>query len=283
MEIHRSDAAKMLRRVREQLNLTQKDAAAAMDISPSLLARKERGESPVERVDVRNAIEVYNLAPWEAYELWLSAGFVPEKTVAPMPVQDVAPLAKNMLGNMKYPASLLDAAGYIHAWNDPYEKIVRVRNVLANLQKKEGRSTTQVHIIDLLFSSHIRECLQDGWETFADQAIGRFYRRTLRIANEPFFPSLIERLKAQYGSELIRQWNTAQTYKPPVEGDFQEQHHIAIGYPPEFGEIRFLIMQSSFYDSPSWELNVYMPLGEDSQQCYDQLYGKFGNSTVHLL
>lgn len=283
MEIHRSDAAKMLRRVRERLNLTLKDAAKGMGISSSLLARKERGESPVERVDVRNAIEVYNLAPWEAYELWLSGGFVPEKTVPPMPLQDVYQLASEMLGEMKYPANLVDAAGYLRAWNEPFEQIVQVDNLLHHLKRAEGRVTSQVHMIDLLFSAHIRTCLSDGWEHFADQTIGRFYRRTLQIANEPFFPNLLDRLKKQYGSELIEQWNHAQTYKPLTEGHFKDQHHIAIGYPPEIGEIQFLIAQNSFYDSPSWELNVHVPLGNESQQRYDYLYDKFGNSKVHLL
>lgn len=282
-DIHRSDAAKMLRRVRERLDMTQKAAASLMEISPSLLARKERGEASVERTDVRHAIEVYNLAPWEAYELWLAAGFVPEKTLVPISDQGVYSLAADLLDGMIYPASITDAVGYIRAWNSPYEAIAQVDPLLQELSKADGNDDPQVHMIDLLFSAHARACLEHAWEVFVDQALERFYRQTIQIANEPFFPSLIKRLTDQYGSEFIRQWNRVQTYAPPVEGAEHHQHHIVIAHAPEVGSIDYLILYSEFPYSPALELNVYMPLGEENRYRYEVLRQTIGNSLIHLV
>ena len=270
-ELH-SLAGQMLRKLRHQRGLTLKQAAAALNTSPPVLSRKERGEDVIERQDIRFAVKSYQLTAWEAYELWTAAGFIPELSLISEHIYNLHEQTELLLQNIAFPAFVMDSLGYIRAWNQDIEAI------WAPSAAQQGRH--RLHIIDDLFSPRLRERLGPGWEAYVSQSLKIFYHKTLRIANEPEFRALIETLHARHGAEFVRKWNEAQNGRgDPLAPDAGAT--IVVHDSPS-GPIEYLVMQTLFQLPQQYELITYVPFGDANQERYRHFKATIGPNRLYF-
>lgn len=269
MEIYKPPSACLLRRFRQRKKLTLEEAATFLDISASALSRKERGEKPVERPDIRNAIDAYNLTEWEADELWMSAGFVPERQKPYFPNAHIGGLFEPLLENISHPAAVIDQIGYIRAWNSEYEAIWQLADTVPS-----------PHIVDQfwrrqeLFTSH------SSWNRRVLHALRTFYYRSLRATGRPEFQAVLKRLKESYGDEFVQRWNLAQNYSSMFGTDDQEDANLVMdsygvtichkksGDAGSGTCIEYLIMQSMLESLTDYDLTIYVPFGDINQRRY---------------
>lgn len=230
-------AGKMLRKLRQQRQLTLASAAAMMKTSAPVLSRKERGQDAIERLDVRRAIAAYNLTPWEAYELWAAAGFIPEPTLPHPHTYNLRELAEALLPNLPCPAFITDELGYVRAWNQGIEEI---------WQASQAQSE-RLHVIGYLFSEQVRTLLGERWDPYTTHAMRVFYTKSMRILNDPAFRDVLNHLVKQHGDTFINKWNAAQ------QGEWNEERLPSVDmggtivtHNSPFGMIEYLVMQALF-------------------------------------
>ncbi len=266
-------AGQLLRRLREQRNLTQQHAAKLLSTSSPVLSRKERDQDEIEREDIRLAIQAYDLSPWEAYELWLAAGFIPEPTLPAARQYDLRAFAETLLPNLPFPAFIADVLGYIKAWNQGIEAIW-------GASQAEG---TQIHVLRDLFSARVREKLGARWQPYILQALRFFRLKTTRFANDPQFRTLIQSLKTQYGEEFEALWNEAQAtgdtpLLPPVDAG-----GTIVQYESEHGLINYLVVQAALQFPQAHELTLYVPFAAEDYARYQRFQAEMGEGKLYFL
>ncbi|GEM_PF-2286459 len=251
----------MIRQLRRQRKLTLARAAAIMRTSAPVLSRKERGQDNIERTDIRRTIEAFQLTPWEAYELWLAAGFIPEPTVSQPRACDLRELAETLLPHLPCPAFIIDELWYVWAWNQGIEEIWQVSQT----------DSEYLHVLDDLFSERVRGLLGEDWDRYITQAIRVFYNKTIRISNDPAFRELLTFLVERHGAAFIDKWNAMQRgeymneWLPPVDmGGTLVTHNSPLG------PIEYMVMQALFHFPQSYELVMYVPFGTANQMRYQQ-------------
>jgi len=252
---------KMIRQLRRQRGLTLARAAAIMRTSAPVLSRKERGQDNIERTDIRRAIEAFQLTPWEAYELWLAAGFIPEPTLEPPRTCDLHELAEAFLPHLPCPAFIIDELWYVWAWNQGIEEIWQVSQA----------ESDYLHVLDDLFSERVRGLLREEWDRYIMQAMRVFYNKTIRISNDPAFQQVLANLVERHGDAFKEKWNIMQSGEfvdeslPPVDmGGTIVTHNSSLG------PIEYIVMQALFHFPQSYELVMYVPFGIANQSRYQQ-------------
>lgn len=201
MQIYQPMAARLLRRFRQRNDLTLQQASHLLDTSPAALSRKERGEKPVLRADIRNAIDAYELTPWEAYELWLAAGFVPEQRKPHLSPKSVCELVRPLLSSITYPAAVTDGVGYIKAWNSEYEALWQLADTVP-----------EPHCIEQLWQRKELFLSYESWSCYALHALKLFYSKTLRATGKAELETVLKRLRDIYGEEFTSRWDRAQSH-----------------------------------------------------------------------
>ncbi|MCS6881771.1 MAG: helix-turn-helix domain-containing protein [Oscillochloridaceae bacterium] len=265
-------AGALLRQLRCRRGLTLRQAAGLLSSSPGALSRKERGIDAVGRHDVIAAITAYQLSPWEAYDLWLLAGYLPEPAHSPARLGDVRAFAQPLLLRMTFPAFIVDALGYLLAWNAGFEAIWQPS------QAGPGR----IHMVGALFAPRQRARLDTLWEAYVLQALQVFYRRTRLIAHDPAFLALLADIQAQY-AEFEPLWKEAQHRAIGVASvPLIERTVVIVPHDSPAGSIEYLALQSVVQLPQPYELFVYVPFGQESERRYDHFRALMGPQRVYF-
>jgi transcriptional regulator with XRE-family HTH domain len=272
MNTYAQEAGFLLRRLRRQRKLRLKEIAPQFNRSIAALSRTERGEEEVERSHILRAIEVFQLTSWEAYQLWTAAGYIPEVYLLPAHQYDLHALATALLGDLGFPAFIMDAIGYVQAWNRGIETIWA-----------PSQSVPRPHIIGDLFAERVRLSMGAQWAAYVRQALAVFYHKTLRVANDPAFRRLLTSLTDAHGDEFIGLWNAAAQYDPQRAGVLPvELGGTVVRYHSPLGPIEYLVMQSVFQFPSRYELYLYIPFGAENQARYAQFQDEMGEERVWL-
>jgi transcriptional regulator with XRE-family HTH domain len=255
-------AGQLLRVFRLNRGLTLREAAALLNTSYPVLSRKETGQDELRRPDINSAIDGYKLNDWEAHQLWTSAGFIPDKLIAPAPYRlgDLTPL----LEAMTHPAYISDVLGYILAWNLGAEWL------WAASQAEEP-----IHFLDDLFSDRQKKRLGERWESYIARGVTIFYERTLPYANDPKFHELLKRLEARHGAPFIEKWiavlkdaKASEASQPQAsDGSGVVVEHASNG-----SMIRYVVSLVVFRNTQYYDLVMYVPLGEENQERYAEVW-----------
>lgn len=263
----------MLRQLRKKRHLTLQHVASRFSTSVASLSRKERGVEVVNRQDIRNAVRVYQLPPAEAAELWAAAGLLPDPPVNAPAQIDLESFAGPLLINLLFPAFVVDALGYIRAWNQPYEHIWQL----------DGQSQRPHHVISNVFSVRFRAMLGDEWHQSASTFVNSFYRDTLTNSGHPNYAPMIRMLEQRHGSDFIRMWNEA-SHKAAaaVPNAFPKLNGMRVVYGNDGHDIEYLLMQSSFNVTTSYVLLIQVPFGLENQIRYEALAAGMGPPHVYF-
>ncbi len=263
----------MIRQLRQQRKLTLAQAATMMRTSAPMLSRKERGQDTVERTDIRRAIEAFQLTPWQTYELWMAAGFIPEPTLPQPRPYDLRELAEKLLPHIPCPAFIIDELWYIWAWNQGIEEIWQ-------MSQADNR---YLHVLDDLFSHRVRQLLGTEWDQYSLQAMRLFYTKTIRISNDPAFRELLTYLVERHGDTFVDKWNTMQRGEhqhealPPVDiGGTIVTHNSPLG------PITYIATQALFHFPQTYELVMYVPFGVANQLRYQQFHTTMNPSQIYF-
>jgi len=266
MEIYTPPAGLLLRDFRERMDMTLREAATLLSQAPSTLSRKERGEKPVERDDVRNAIDAYELTTWEADELWLAAGFLPERSI-PFPTPAAAQhLANELMSDVAFPACVTDPLGYIYAWNPRFDALW--------LLSQQAAETA--HIVDLLFSPQASALLGAQWQDYVQRELYLLYCRTLKWARTPEFRSLLYSLREQHGEPFLQLWDDIHRYQYLVAQQSSGAQTCRISVHHEHAEaaIDYVCVRSHHEPLIEYELMIYMPVGADDLVRFTQWWNQ---------
>lgn len=247
-----------LRLLRRNRGLTLQDTCVSLNISPPTLSRIERGEKEIDRQTLQSATQAYQLTPWEAYDLWTTAGMVPD-----LPGQSTTPainmqtFAQSLLHAIPYPACLLDAMGYIQAWN----------HQLAHIHILPSARSQPIHLMDGVFAEQTRQELDLLWDQYAWRMVGFFYHRTLPIARQTSFLALINTLAKRYGTAFLSRWREVQRIGcTPHESN---QPYIIPCLTQE-GIIEFLMMRSIIHVPADHDLITLIPMNAISRERYQR-------------
>jgi transcriptional regulator with XRE-family HTH domain len=266
-----SSAGHELRRLRLQRGLTLEQAAASLGMSIPMLSRKERGEQSLKREDIRACIERFRLQTWEAYHLWLSAGFLPEFGWSSARPINAGHLADTALRDCAFPACLLSRPGYLVAWNQPFETIAQPSRL----------SVAPLHVLDLLLGAAPEPALAVAWEHTILQAARTLYPWALGVLHEPPFQQLITLLSRRYGAAFDRRW---------YNFHFGQGAQIPPAHPSEpiipissaYGVVRFVTLRGALAVPGDYGLLMLVPLGQESTQRYQQMQAAMGGSKLYF-
>lgn len=273
MQIYQPTAARLMRRFRLRNNLTLQQASPLLDTSPSALSRKERGEKPVERTDIRNAIDAYSLDAWESYELWIAAGFVPEQRKPYLSHASMCEIVKPLLKNVTYPAAITDQVGYIKAWNSAYEAIWRLADTVPTPHCIE-----EIWRREDLFLSH------DCWNRHALHSLKLFYHKTLRATGRSDMDAVLKHLRRLYGEAFTQRWDQAQNHMGTFDllsdsapGALLDTYGVTLVHDTSRETnrpqgIEYLVMQSMVEFLADYEMTIFLPFGESNQKRYVHWY-----------
>lgn len=265
-------AGALLRQLRRQRGLTLRQAAGLLSSSPGTLSRKERGIDAVGRHDVIAAIAAYQLTPWEAYDLWILAGYLPEPAHSLAHLVDIRAFAQPLLLGMPFPAFVADALGYLRAWNAGFEAIWQANQA----------GLTRIHMVGALFAPRQRARLGALWEPYVLQALQVFYRRTRLIAHDLRFRALLAELQAQ-DADFARLWEEAQRRAIGVAPvPLIERTVVVVPHNSPEGAIDYLVLQSVAQLPQPYELFVYVPFGRESAQRYERFRAAMGPPRVYF-
>ncbi len=266
-------AGMLLRQLRLQRGLSLRQASRLLLTSPAALSRKERGIEVVSRHDVSAAIKAYRLTLWEAYDLWTTAGYLPEPARLPARSVEFCAFAQTLLARIVFPAFILDTLGYMMAWNEGIETI----------WQPSQAGTSRIHLVADLFAPRNRTRLGVRWEPYVLEALRVFYHRTRFIAHDPAFHALLAELQAQHGAEFGRLWEEAQRR---AVGDASltpiDLNVVTVTYDSPEGLIEYLVLRSMVQLPQPYELHVYVPFGHESEQRYRRLYTLAGSQCVYF-
>jgi transcriptional regulator with XRE-family HTH domain len=248
MQIDSCTAGRMLRQLRTQRHLTLHQAAPRFNISLAALSRKERDIDAIEREDIRCAITGYELNPWEAYTLWIAAGYLPDPPPPDTQQPALQHLARPLLAGLHFPAFITDVAGYLLGWNHEYEQVWFTSR----------SSWPRPHLLRDLFTAQNRSGLDQEWESFVCQIMLLFHRKTLRIAHHLGFRQLLKSLERDCGAEFVQLWNRAQSQRA-------QSPAVILRLPGPSGVIEYVLTELYLQELAGFDLYTYVPLiGTDS-------------------
>lgn len=249
--------ARLFRELREQRNLTQREAARLLHTSAPVLSRKERGQVPIERRDVELAIAGYGLDPWETFLLWSATGFTPSATRQAVSTDQVRQVARHVLGTIAFPAFLTDDLLFVRAWNQGIEAIWR-----------PSAAPGPIHIVDDLFSARIRQKMGAEWEPYVLRALRIFRTQTWPVATDPRFLALLDSFEATHGAQFVEMWNRTQAEAQQAHDDLAP---VIVRHDSTHGPIDYLVLQATWATPGPWMLSTYLPLGPDNLARYSSM------------
>jgi transcriptional regulator with XRE-family HTH domain len=267
-----NEAGRRVRELRRQHGMTLERLAAAIGTSIPVLSRKERGEQPFERKDVRALIEQFELAPHEAHELWTGAGFVPEVSPPISHASNSYEFAEALLLRVPYPACVLSFLGYLLAWNQEFEMLWHPSRL----------ALKPLHALDLLLSADVAPEMAEAWEHTTRQILGLFYQRLVRRAHEPPTKRLLASLSARYGARFDAPWQAYQQGEatPPTGA----AEVLLVSQHSPWGPLTFLALRGLASTPRNDELITLVPFGAESHERYQQARAtvSVGRLYVHL-
>lgn len=238
-------AGQLLRQLRQQRQLTLREVAPQLHRSVAALSRAERGEEALDRTDLQRVVEVFQLSPWEAQQLWWAAGFVPE---APAQCQSEPPAHfESLLSQLALPA--FDDLGYLQAWNQEFA-------ALWGLDETSERP----HLIGHLFSEPMRTSLGEEWPEYTRQWIAFFQRKLGYRLHEPPVQQLWADLATAYGEALTGLWADVQR-QGKLAGDVGWVGAIVVRHPGRSEMCTYWVVQVVLACVGVGELLLYVPVG----------------------
>ncbi|MBW7885550.1 MAG: helix-turn-helix domain-containing protein [Caldilineaceae bacterium] len=250
-------AGLLLRDLRRKRKLTLQQAARLLHSSAPVLSRKERGLLTLQRKDIEMAVAAFELDDWEAYQLWIAAGFAPSPPKETSDIQFLRHMIRDLLAQIRYPAFASDLFSYVQAWNEGIERIWTPSAV-----------APPVHILDDLFSGRIRTRMGSGWADYLLRALRIFRLKTRPIANDPRFRRLLRQLEAKHGAQFVEMWNTSQQAVSDDDLATGQPMPVIVQHDSPLGSIEYLVTQGVWANPYPWELNVYLPLGTENTSRY---------------
>jgi transcriptional regulator with XRE-family HTH domain len=253
-------AGQILRRLRRQRGLTLTEVAASVGISVSVLSRKERGEQAIERKDIRAIIAQFRLSPWEAYELWTGAGFVPEPVELPVQPANLRTFANTFLLKIPFPAYIITPLGYLLAWNQEFE----------TLWTPSQRAIKPLHMLDIIFSTRVNTRVASDWERYVWQVLHMLYQWHLRQGHEPRFGWLLKTLSERYGPAFDKPWQQIQS-SASLRARIASYREMLVPHHTSAGTITFLALRGVSHVPQEYELIVLVPFGPESYERYQRV------------
>jgi transcriptional regulator with XRE-family HTH domain len=240
-------AGQLLRQHRQQRQLTLREVAPQLHRSVAALSRAERGEEALDRTVIQRVVEVFQLSPWEAQQLWLAAGFVPE---APVQCQSEPPTHfESLLSQLSLPAFVIDDLGYLQAWNQEFAALWHL-----------DEACERPHLIGHLFSNSMRTNLGEEWANYTRQWMAFFQHKTWCRMHEPRVQRLWAELVAVHGGTFSALWEDVQRRGVLTDGVWLDGvmvvHHPEVG-----GECTYLVLQPAL-QGIGRELYLYVHAAE---------------------
>jgi transcriptional regulator with XRE-family HTH domain len=277
MHDYDKQAGQLLRTLRRQRGLTLKQAASRLLTSAPVLSRKERGEESVARADIQLAIAAYQLDDWEAHTLWFSAGMIPEEIETNDRPVNLRVIASQLLMDVPFPACVVDALGFLVAWNQALEAVGSPGRTWAE------RVNTPIHIIDELFSPRLRQALSEDWGAYVQQALRAFYHKTLHLAPDQRFQRLMLDLHQRHGEDFAILWRHSQHVAgQPMTAAPGAENSLVVRQESALGVIDYLLLYSPVQLPKELELILYLPFGRESRQRYQQLAARWSGGALYF-
>jgi transcriptional regulator with XRE-family HTH domain len=264
-------AGQILRRLRRQRGLTLTEVAASVGISVPVLSRKERGEQAIEREDIRVIIEQFRLSPWEAYELWTGAGFVPEPVELPIQPANLRTFANTFLLKIPFPAYIITPLGYLLAWNQEFE----------TLWAPSQRGIKPLHLLDIIFTTQVHADMVSDWEHYVWQVLHMLYQWTLRRGNEPRFGWLLKTLSERYGAAFDKPWQQMQS-SASLRARVASYREMLVPQHTSAGTITCLALRGVSHVPQEYELIVLVPFGPESHKRYRRIHTKMPPGKLYM-
>jgi transcriptional regulator with XRE-family HTH domain len=264
---------RLLRKFRKDRKLSLAQAAALLNTSSPMLSRKERGQVPIERVDIRMAIDGYRLTRAEAEALWTSIGLVPDFMPPATSTLTLRKLASALLPSLQMPAFIRDAYWYVCAWNRGIEALWHPSRI----------DQEHFHVVDHLFSEQQRRQLDDRWESYVSLVLRLWYRSTRHLVNDPAYQELVEGLLSRHGALFQAQWELARTgATTPAPAQLSGRGFMLALHETPVGQVEYFLMQSSFSLPLEHSLIMYVPLGPLSQRRHEELERAVDSSNLYI-
>jgi transcriptional regulator with XRE-family HTH domain len=268
---HPNAAGQILRRLRQQRGLTLTEVAASVGISVPVLSRKERGEQAIERKDIRAIIEQFRLSPWEAYELWTGAGFVPEPVELPIQPASLRTFANTFLLKIPFPAYIITPLGYLLAWNQEFE----------TLWTPSQRAIKPLHLLDIILSTQVSTRMASAWERYVRQALHMLYQWSLRRGREPRFDWLLKTLSERYGAAFDKPWQKMQS-SASLRARVASYREMLVPQQTSAGTITYIALRGVSHVPQEYELIVLVPFGAESHERYQQVRETMPPSRLYM-
>lgn len=257
-----------LRRMRKARRLTLRQVEECSHLSTSVLSRLERSERRVSREDCLILSKCLHLTSYETYSLFFMAGYLPETQRAHSDLA-VRSVALGMLQEFRFPAILIDKAGYLHAWNAIIENVWRPSHVDA------------VHVLDDLFSERARTQLRDQWRSWARRAIWLFLQRSVSSANEQAYAATVNHLEARHGAEMKQLLAEAHTLHAPDATDMNDLS-LLFAHETPHGLIRYVNAQVLLHSNSGLELHMHLPVDAGNMRRFEAWTTTLGPNAVFL-
>ncbi len=258
-----------LRRLRNQRQLVQREAAKRMGMTPSVLSRKERGIMGITRDDIETFIRVLELDQDEALRLWILAGYLPEPGSIQLYPGDLRAMAEPWMRGLTYPALVFDGLRYLRVWNSPFEMLFGTNALTADA----------IHWVDYLCSDGFAERSAERYPEILRQQLRDFYTTTLPFAREQAFIDLLPLLKQRNGDRFSKAWEEVLADLIGVNVSPTIINVPSLLYWTDGNmSIEFLITEAMI--APMLSLRVLLPQGAGSQ---DGLRDKLVAATTETL
>lgn len=257
-----NQSGRKLRELRLQRGLTLAQVARVVGMSASVLSRKERGKQVLKRRDIRALGAALELSPWEAYELWTAAGFVPEwGRPASASLQRDGDLA-GLVQHCPFPACALTLPGHLAAWNQGFEAIWRASQV----------AIRPLHLLDVLLQAPVPAERSVEWESFTALAVHLFHQWAPRSMPEPLLRQLAYDLSRRYGAAFAERWQRLQREPKPATRTTLAAMRVLLPWESPHGVIRAatLRLMGGGALGAGYVLLVHLPAGAESRGRYGQ-------------
>lgn len=268
MKLYPESAGAMLRRLRKQHNFTLKVAAEGLNLSAAAVSRMENNKREVSRADLIAVVKSYGLSRWEAYYLYISAGFLPESPPAE-PETSFRAFAFQVLTNLPYPAFMQDALGFVLAWNGGIQTIWN------------PPAGERIHMLHDLFSERVRAAMGDAWRPYVTRAMWLFYVRTFPVARDPAYLELISELETRHGAEFRTMWNAAQDAGYWLSGPPEDGGGVTVSYLTPAGPITYVVMQTMLRSPTTYDLYLYVPFGRENIERHNRFHQMVDMCTLY--
>lgn len=262
------NAGAFLRRMRKARRLTLKQVELCSLRSTSVLSRLERNERSVSRDDCLVLSKCLRLTSYETHSLFFMAGYLPEAQHAHSDAE-LRKTALGLLGDFRFPAVLMDTAGYLYAWNSVIEAVVRPAH------------DRPVHVLDDLFSPRLRAKLGEQWRHSVTRAIWIFLQRFVATGNEQAYAAALQHMERTHGVESIALLNEAQKMEAPDSAGVA-QLGLLFEHDSSLGPVRYISAQLLPHTNAGLELHMFLPIDADNTRRFDLFSASLGANTIYL-